>query len=129
MYTTDWDGTAPPARVWPEGIDPYLGGNPESRELHVCPSDANTHASEFEGWDLSYTMNEALGQQRIRERPEPGHDVMVFDGNAVSGGQGAADFRHDGSLYVSYADGHVSRVAQEDWTAQWDQPNNTEETR
>ena len=122
MYTTDYDGVAPGADAWPEAIQMYLGPNYEGvRELYLCPSDDQPHGSQLRGWDLSYTMNDALGGQRIRERSAPAHEVMLFDGSALSGGRDAAEFRHAGGLYAGYADGHVSRVEESEWAGEWGQ--------
>lgn len=115
MYVADYDGMAPSADRWPEVLYPYM----RNREILICPSDEATHRSGHEGWEISYTMNDALNRAMMRGRPRPSQEVMLFDGSMVRGGAEAADFRHVGGLNVGYADGHVSRVEESAWAGVW----------
>lgn len=120
MYVEDWDGMAPSGDGWAEGVAPYLGPDPRFvRELYLCPADDAPHRSVIGGLELSYTLNDALSRAVIHGRADRAREVMLFDGSVMAGGAADAEFRHEGSLYAGFADGHVSRVAGAEWEAIW----------
>ncbi len=117
MYAQDWDEAYVLADRWPEAIQPYLRND----QLYVCPSDPLPYRSRHDAILMSYTMNQALDGKLLKHTAAPAETPMVFDGDALSGGQTNARFRHDGAVGVAYSDGHVRLVPQADWDAWWQQ--------
>ena len=117
MYTQDWDEMTAPVAKWPEVTSPYIRND----QIYLCPSDTSPHTSQMDGMALSYTMADGIGERSLGTFASPAEQVMVFEGNALFGGESDAQFRHEGALGVAYTDGHVKLLPEADWHAWWQQ--------
>ncbi|MEA3402141.1 MAG: H-X9-DG-CTERM domain-containing protein [Armatimonadota bacterium] len=115
MYAADYNDTFCDATNWPLQTWPYM----KNQSILVCPSDPQPHPAPGCGWDLSYTMNDAMTGAHSKSLARPAAEVLLFDGTRPFGQRGAADFRHNSGLNVGYADGHVKWVNQGNWSSQW----------
>ncbi|MGC9320403.1 MAG: H-X9-DG-CTERM domain-containing protein [Armatimonadota bacterium] len=115
MYAADYNDTFCDATNWPLQTWPYT----KDQSIFVCPSDPRPSPAPGCGWDLSYTMNDAMTGAHSKSLSNPARKALLFDGARPFGQAGAADFRHNAGLNVGYADGHARWVDQSDWSSQW----------
>jgi prepilin-type processing-associated H-X9-DG protein len=103
MYAQDWDEHFPKANKWEGQLKPYLNG---SGMLH-CPADSQP--------GTSYAMNMKLSGVALSQITDPAHTVLFYESdrhgdNPYGTGENQA-MRHNGSLGVVFADGHVETIS------------------
>lgn len=133
FYTQDWDQTLPTAANWMDEIAPYMkkaedytSGTGERAAPFTCPvvdADKDYALKLVYG----YAYNSLLSKLRVEVIAAPSDAVMIFESSYV--GKNAADplssimrpGRHHGGDNVTYVDGHVKRI--------WDNQLETLKTR